>query len=273
MVRLLRSFFYKLFRDMTFRIIAIVGVVLAVILTLINCFLMKELGSGAYCLITSISPSQNYGIAIPVNLAIFLTLLFTQGIIRNQIIVGNSKTKVYFSLLIGGVVFTLSLVLLYVGLCTALGSIFKGFYAGAITSNIISGECVAKIIFITIINYILIATFATCIASLFKNTGVAIPLTIVPIIMFSIIAMIMVLLNAENSSGTKIVPQEVIEASKYLNPQHLMGSISGLSSLVMSSGKLTISNQDFFIGIANNIVYILIFGGLGLFAFNKMDLK
>ena len=79
MARLLKSFYYKLFHDATFKITAIIGMGLAVILTVLYLVIdyVAYKGqffscTGAYALINSFNPVQNYGLAIPINLIIFI---------------------------------------------------------------------------------------------------------------------------------------------------------------------------------------------------------
>ena len=133
MARLMRAFFYRISKDITFKITLIVGAGMAVFMTLLYLILQSAIGdgvkmlSGQGMLISSFSPAQNFGIAIPINLISFIYLEFSQGSIRNKIIAGHSKAKIYASLFLSGLVFAFSLLLVYVGLCTALGSIFGGF--------------------------------------------------------------------------------------------------------------------------------------------------
>jgi len=272
MGRLLKSFFYKLFRDNTFRIVAIIGVCLAVVLTIINCNGVESfMGSGAYCFISSISPSQNFGIAIPINLSIFLTLLFGQGIIRNQVIVGNSKTKIFFSLLIGGSIFNLILIALYVGICTGLGSAIKGFYNGIFKETLLPAESIIKIVVVTIVNYILLAVYTVFITSIFKTPGASISLVLIPIILFSILSMVLTIIGKDPSSP---IPTWLIEANKYINPQYLIGRLTGLLNVLMNDSKqIAVTTQEFIIGIVNNVVYIILFSGFGCLIFNKRELK
>ena len=46
-----------------------------------------KVATGQSMLVFSMSPAQNFGIAIPINLAVFIVLEFTQGTIRNKVIV------------------------------------------------------------------------------------------------------------------------------------------------------------------------------------------
>ena len=113
MQRLFNAFLFKIRKDATFRITLIIGAALAVFMTVLYGLLEKFAGSngikyldGQSMLLNSMSPVQNYGIAIPVNLISFTCLEFTQGTIRNKIIAGNSKFKIYASLCLSGLIFS-----------------------------------------------------------------------------------------------------------------------------------------------------------------------
>ena len=137
MGRLIKSFFFKLSRDLTFRIILIIGAGLAFLMTglyLLIDLSVETLGgqelkflTGPNMLLTSFNPVDNFGLAIPICLITFICLEFTQGTIRNKIIAGHSKFKIYSALVISGLVLAFSLLFVYAGLCTLLGTIFGGF--------------------------------------------------------------------------------------------------------------------------------------------------
>ena len=131
MANLFKAFLFKLRRDLTFKITLIIGATVAIFMTLIYFLIGRvmdmRLLTGETMLLVSLSPAQNFGIAVPVNLITFTILEFSQGSIRNKIIAGHSKGKIYISLCINGLVFAFSLITIYTLLCFSLGSIFGGF--------------------------------------------------------------------------------------------------------------------------------------------------
>ena len=102
MRNLFKAFLFRLRKDITFKVTLFIGIGLAVLFTLIYLAIdlaAKALAEGDYqfmfctgqnLFIGSLSPAQNYGLAIPVNLISFTVLEFTQGSIRNKIIAGIS---------------------------------------------------------------------------------------------------------------------------------------------------------------------------------------
>lgn len=274
MAHLLKSFFYKLINDITFRITAIIGVALAILMTILYSVFIKDImGSGAYMLSFSVNPFQNFGIAIPVNLVIFTTLLFSQGIIRNQIIVGNSKTKVYLSLLIGGVVFTLSLLTIYVGVCVGLSTIIGGFLPsikGTVIESFVSPTTIVQIIVIAITSNIVIASYSIFIATGIRNSGPCIPLSIVPTILLGVFAMMINLLGSLEGLN---IPQWLVMVNKIANPFNITSSISYTATIASGQPQIVIPQEDFVFNLINNIVYIVVFSCFGVISFNKKDIK
>ena len=77
MSRLLKAFFYRMSKDLAFRITLIIGcgiaLILSVILLVADLMMDMEgikLLTGHGMLTMSLNPAQNYGIAIPINVAI-----------------------------------------------------------------------------------------------------------------------------------------------------------------------------------------------------------
>ena len=122
------AYLYKLRRDLAFRITLIIGGGLALFTSLLylglSFLLESKMVSGAQMFIGSLSPTQNFGLAVPINLITFTVMEFSQGGIRNKIIGGHSKAQVYTSLLLNGLVFTFSLMIIYSLLCLGLGFAF-----------------------------------------------------------------------------------------------------------------------------------------------------
>ena len=137
MGRLFKAFFFKLSRDLTFRIVLIIGAGIAFFVTAL--YLLIDLGieglagesikflTGPNMLLTSLNPVDNFGLAIPICLITFTCLEFSQGTIRNKIIAGHSKFQIYASLVLSGLVLTFALLIVYTGICTLIGIVFGGF--------------------------------------------------------------------------------------------------------------------------------------------------
>ena len=235
MVRLLKSFFYKISKDITFRITLIIGAGIAVLMTLLYLGLQLAMGdeaggkllTGQGMLISSFSPAQNFGISIPINVISFVVLEFTQGTIRNKIIAGHSKFKVYTSLYLSGLVFAFSLLFVYVGLCTALGSIFGGFdpngtaMIGTSIGGKVSGEFIIKFVVLSLLAYTSIVSFTVFFATLFRTMGPSIPVIILAIMGCYLLSMIMnvVQLTLESETSISIMTDELAKLAASLKEQ------------------------------------------------------
>lgn len=282
MGNLFKAFLFKLRKDLTFRITLFIGLGLAVLMTLIYLGIdlaVKALEedpssykfvfcTGQNLFINSLSPAQNFGIAIPINLITFTVLEFTQGTIRNKIIAGNSKTKIYFSLILSGLVFTFVLIITYSLLCLGLGSIFGGFDINGVTmSGKLNPEFFWKLILLSVLAYILITVATIFFATLLRNVGPCIPIVILLLLGCYLISTIFntIGLLGEEIKGIKVAAK-VMEV---INPIYSL-STAGVDP---QTGLITITNEGLWWEIGNNIVYTGLFLGFGLLIFKKRDVK
>ena len=300
----MRAFFYRISKDITFRITLIVGAGMAVFMTLLYLILQNAVGdgmkmlSGQGMLISSFSPAQNFGIAIPINLISFTYLEFSQGSIRNKIIAGHSKAKIYASLFLSGLVFAFSLLIVYVGLCTALGSIFGGFdpngmAVGGTTSlgMIVSPAYLWKFVILAFLSYLTIVSFTVFIATVFRSMGPSIPVVMLVVMGAYLIPMIL----GAISSGLTMSAQAAYVAEFHQTPtmEELRSydetvktfiDISNVLKVVdpfygiaatetTMEGVAVIDNLTLFGGIASSIVYSTLFFLAGMNIFRKRDVK
>lgn len=274
MAKLMRAFFFKLKRDLTFRITLFVGIGLSIFLTFLYKMIDLTVDTALMCtgqnmLVTSLSPAQNFGIAIPVNLISFTVLEFTQGTIRNKIIAGNSKTKIYLSLFLNGLIFSIILLVLYVGMCTALGSIFGGFDANGRAGSALM-QCTPKylirLIILTLVCYISITAFAVFVAVLVRQIGGCIPIVIIIILACSLSSSFIPLATQGNETVTNIL--------SIVNPLY---GVCALALGPLESGEgviaMTMTDLAFYGGISSNLFYAFIFNFFGILIFKKRDVK
>lgn len=299
MIKLFNAFMFKLTRDLTFRIMLIIGASLAVITATIFFILDKtgaaasmdpsagfKFASGQSMLVFSMSPAQNFGIAIPINLASFIVLEFTQGTIRNKVIVGNSKFKIYGSTFLCGLVFAIAIMLVYVGVCFGLGCLLGGFDSNAMafTSSgvgYVSPTFLIRLVTVTLVSYLTIVALTTFIATLFRNVGPCIPLIIIPIIALSMFSMITTsaLMAAEFGDIDVTILETLKNISKIVNPLHAATGYEVDTQIILEGAtpvaKTTfiMADDTFVAAIINNLIYCALFFGLGAFIFYKRDIK
>ena len=300
----MRAFFYRISKDITFRITLIVGAGMAVFMTLLYLILQNAIGdgmkmlSGQGMLISSFSPAQNFGIAIPINLISFIYLEFSQGSIRNKIIAGHSKSKIYASLFLSGLVFAFSLLIVYVGLCTALGSIFGGFdpngmaVAGTTSLGmIVSPAYLWKFVILAFLSYLTIVSFTVFIATVFRSMGPSIPVVMLVVMGAYLIPMI---LGAISSGLTMSAQATYVEqyhqtptmeelrsydetVKTFMDITNVLKVVDPFYGIAATEttmeGVAVIDNLTLFGGIASNIVYSTLFFLAGMNIFRKRDVK
>ena len=288
MGRLIKSFFFKLTRDLTFRIVLIIGAGLAFLMT--GLYLLIDLGLGTFgenikflsgpnMLLTSLSPVDNFGLAIPICLITFICLEFSQGTIRNKIIAGHSKFKIYSALMISGLILTFSLLLVYVGLCTLLGTIFGGFDLEQpivlLTLTILGaysdGVYIAQMLVTAIVVYISIVSYTIFFAALFRNIGPCIPVFIIALLMLSVVGSMVAMI------GDALENEALVNFVKIVDPLYVLSGGGTTESYVVVNDTpkayVSIETGAFVATIVNNLVYAALFFVGGAFIFIKRDVK
>lgn len=288
MGRLIKSFFFKLTRDLTFRIVLIIGAGLAFLMT--GLYLLIDLGLGTFgenikflsgpnMLLTSLSPVDNFGLAIPICLITFICLEFSQGTIRNKIIAGHSKFKIYSALMISGLILTFSLLLVYVGLCTLLGTIFGGFDLEQpivlLTLTILGaysdGVYIAQMLVTAIVVYISIVSYTIFFAALFRNIGPCIPVVIIALLMLSVGGSMVAMI------GDALENEALVNFVKIVDPLYVLSGGGTTESYVVVNDTpkayVSIETGAFVATIVNNLVYAALFFVGGAFIFIKRDVK
>lgn len=296
MGRLIKSFFFKLSRDLTFRITLIIGAGIAFFMTAL--FLLIDIGLGSFngesdvgikmltgpnMLLSSFSPVDNFGLAIPINLITFICLEFSQGTIRNKIIAGHSKFKIYTALCLSGLVLTFSLLFVYAGLCTLLGTIFGGFNLNDPIMNMSSlaaiaamgayadGMYIFQMIIVAIVVYICIVAFTVFFATLFRNIGPCIPVIIIVLIMLSVGGSMISLI------GDALENEALVNFVKIVDPLFVISGGGLKSNLFIENDVaktyVSIESGSFIATIINNLVYAAAFYVGGVFIFMKRDVK
>ena len=294
MGRLFKAFFFKLSKDLAFRITLIIGAGLAILMT--GLYLLIDLGLGTFgetglkfltgpnMLLSSLSPVDNFGLAIPINLITFVCLEFSQGTIRNKIIAGHSKFKIYSALVISGLILAFSLLTVYVGLCTLLGTIFGGFnlddptinmtsIASMMGSGYTSSWYIWQMLITAIVVYICIVSFTVFFAALFRNIGPCIPIVIISLMILSVGgSLVSMIAGALENDG-------LVNFVKAVDPLFVIsGGGSATEYATDSTGEnliayTVVETSAFICTIINNLVYAGIFFAGGALIFKKRDVK
>lgn len=305
MGNLFKAFFFKIKKDLSFRITLFIGlgfsILFPLILFLIDLGISALDGSGTIhhmictgqgLLIASWSPVQNFGLAIPINLITFTVLEFTNGTIRNKIISGYSKTKIYLGLYFTGLLYTLALISAYVLICFGLGCALGGgfnpngetFLLSSMTSGNITPEFIWKVIVLSLLAYTVIASMTIFFSSLFRNIGPSIPVVIVLLMICSLmstISQVLVLFGegGEDASSMGRLMKTLGDLLKAINPVHsiLVFDTNTTTEMVNEEVQfhttIGISWNSFWTEVTNNLIYIALFFVGGLLIFKKRDVK
>lgn len=274
MNNIIKSALYKLLRDWTFRITLIVGVALAIGMNLvyvgIDAFAGEVLGqtcNGQSFFITSLSPTQNFGLAVPINLIVFTIGEFNCGTIRNKIIAGNKRSSIYLSLFLIGLIFTFSLLIVYFGISVGLASIIGGFDPNGTTGllgYLFNKDWLWQFPLMAISTYIFICSFTVFISCLTRNIGGAMPIVIITVVFLYFLPTITVLKNLfDYEQGAAID----LGIQGWLNPF----TTFGLFGAQIVNPNLV---ENWFVpSIVTPLYWSALFVFLGILLFKKIDVK
>ena len=275
MLRILYASLYKLFRDITFKVTLIIGIVLAILTNLLYFAIAKigdiELGSvlfsGETALINSLSPTSNFGLTVPINLVVFTIGEFTYGTIRNKIIAGHKKSSIYLSLLAIGFVFTTVLMVAYCFLSWAFGSMLGGMHAEGV-----SGETIGFVILYGFFAYVFIMTLSVFIASLIRSIGGSLPVIIILLLFLGLVPTIINISAIFGSSNGNLIDYLPARIAMWIDPLFMIGlySSSVMSMLITDTDNVT---EMIVAGIVVPVYWSVIFGVLGLKLFQYRDIK
>lgn len=285
MLRLFKAFLFRLRRDLTFRITLFIGIGMAVLMTLLYLGLQLLLSAdgmqvklltGSSMLISSLSPAQNFGIAVPINLISFTIVEFTHGTIRNKVIAGNSKGKIYASLFLSGLVFSIALMTVYASLCTLLGTIFGGFDpddgVGVTVSMSMgshySGQFIFRMILVAVVCYVSISSFAVFIATLIRQIGGAIPIVLIGVLAVYLLGTIVSTMAAYDNSLDVLV-----QIVRWADPLYALSEQETIMDEATGKAMTYMRDDTFIAALVNNAAYACAFFAAGFFIFRKRDIK
>ena len=208
---------------------------------------------------SSFSVSQNVGLIIPIFTGILVMGDIRNGTVRSKIIIGKSRTKIYFSALIVSVSFCVGMALASFLSTTGASLIFFKYgytFDGAELWNY------SKALIIGLLTFAYIATLATFIALSTKSIPLTIVFTLIVVVGLSLVCSLAFLVP-EDSNYIYIF---------YLMPTYGTSQISS-SLAVLSGGSELLTNKIFFFCLGSLLGFSAINTALGVLIFNKADLK
>lgn len=218
--------------------------------------LTGEMFNGKLIIAGSFSLSNNLGLVIPIFSSLFICQDISNGTLRNKIIIGENRKKIYLSHLVTTVIFNVAASIVYLIFNVVFSSLFFGYGSAIDGSEILY----LFYFFITgIFTFAYIATVSAFFAMTLRSVAPTIIFTVLVGMGLSVILSLVQLLNIEK-----------VKYIMYLIPTFsntVYGSTMSLFGPLPSGAALFIEG----------VLSYIIFGGLntlfGILIFKKKDLK
>lgn len=275
---LLRADFKRVLKDKLLIVMGIVAVVFALINPLLYAAIFSEaeimadeMGMGMFAdlisgkaqFFSAFSLGNNVGLIAPVLLAIALCKDFSFGTVRNKIIAGKSRTAIFLSLFVTCAVVLVAVMLLHAFITLGVSLIFFDYQSTAFTVSDFWFFMESLAFELLVLLYA--AALLSCLCACMKNVGLVIVLYIA-------------LTFVQTIAGS--ITQTVVSLSD------LMDGSERLISVMRFLDRINVGNASVYIGRGTgysleDVLYLTIpasaelfaFLGLGLWKFNKKDLK
>jgi len=222
--------------------------------------LFESLFKARDLMFSTFSLSSNVGLVIPIFTGILVMADIRNGTVRNKIIIGKSRTKIYFSQLIVSVSFCVAMSLVSFLVMTS-GSLI--FFKYGYTFNASEAWNFSKALIIGVLSFIYVATLATFIALSTKSMPLTIVFTLLVVVGLSLVCSLAFLVP-EDSNYIYIF---------YLLPTFGASSISSSTLSLLTGSNDLLSNKVFFFCLGSLLGFSTFNTALGIFIFNKADLK
>ena len=278
MTGLLKADFRRVFRDKLLLIMGILAVAFALITPLLysvlfsgneamNDPMVEEMLSGYISakaqFFGSFSLGNNLGLIAPVLLAIVLRKDFSFGTIRNKIIAGKSRSAIYMSLFTTCSVVIIAVMLLHAFITLGLSLVFFDYQATPFTLS--DFWYFLESLAFDLLTLLFVSALLSWLCASMKNVGLVIVLyvaiTFFLVMAGSIIQVVITVMEELGGSENTIAVLRFIDRINIGNAAAHIGT--GTSYSLEDVLYLTVPS----------IVGILGFTGLGLWRFNKKDLK
>lgn len=194
MRELLKTDLRRIVKDKLFLVVCILGAVFAVFTPLLykGLSLVVDLegdllglfASTKSIFFTSFSPSGNYGMILPILLVIVLCKDFSYGTVRNKIICGKSRTKIFLSMLLSGMIVMCGAMLAQALLTLGVSLCFFPYQTEAFTVETL-GYALLSVLFSVLI-YVFISSVICLLSVCMKSVGLAVVLYFAINLFFSI---------------------------------------------------------------------------------------
>lgn len=275
MSKLLLSDLKRIIKDKLFLVVCIIGIAFAIITPLLYyiifgsmedmpeldmmgiSFTAKSIFFGAF------SPSNNFGLMLPVFVSIIIFKDFSYGTIRNKIISGHSRTSIFISIFISSFITLFSLILLHALLTLGFSLILTSYQT---TPFVIKDfwyllESLGYIL----LAYLFMAALISFLSVSMKNMGLT-------IVSYIAVAMGLIIIGSILQMG--IIAFEIsgnetgVSILTFINKINIFNN---LTSIVGYSNDYSLTDSLYL--ILSPLISVTLLSGLGLLVMNKKDIK
>ena len=222
--------------------------------------IVVEFIRGRDLMFSTFSLSSNAGLIIPIFAGILIMADIRNGTVRNKVIIGKSKTKIYFSQLIVSISFCVAMILVSFLVTVGGGLIFFKYgykFDGAEAWNFF------RALIIGLLTFAYVASLSTFIALSTKSMPLTIVFTLLVALGLSLICSLSFLVP----EGNKLI------YVFYLMPTYGVSMISSSTIALLSGEGTLLTNEIFIYCLISLLGFSVINTALGILIFNKADLK
>ena len=268
MFKLLKTDFKRILCDKLFLVLCIIGGAFAVFTPLLYKILFSAIGAEELLFMTvnakslfftAFSPSDNFGLILPILLAIILCKDFSHGTVRNKLICGYSRKTVFLSMYIACATTICVLILCYALINLFVALMFLEYQATAFTIADF-GYLMLSVLFEMLI-YLFVAALVCFYISFAKNVGLVIVLYVGTMFFFLIVGVVASIAFVFTDPANTAL-YSFMEILTFANP---FASSIGTGTEYKASQVLSV--------VLTNLIGGGAFAFFGLSIFKKRDLK
>ncbi len=275
MTNVLKTDLKRAVKDKLFIVLCIIAVAFAVVTPLLykGIFLLLEfdaealkelemlgLGINAKSMFfSSFSLGNNFGLILPIFVAIILCKDFSHGTIRNKIICGKSRTSIYFSLFFTCVILMFAFILAHAFLTLLVSLIFFDYQSAAFTASDF-GYFVASIA-LELLVYLLVSAILVFFVAFMKNAGIS-------IVMYFVVSFVMIIVGS--IVQTAFLFADPNDAS--YGVLEFFNTANAFTTTAIGTGT-SYDGKDILSIVLPNALLAALVTFLGLLFFRKKDLK
>ena len=268
MRKLIKTDFKRILKDKLLIVLCVIGGAFAVFTPLLYKILFSVIGAedvlgmtvnAKSLFFTAFSPSDNFGLILPILLAIILCKDFNHGTVRNKLICGYSRKSVFLSMYITCATVICALILCYALINLFVSLIFLNYQATPFTMADF-WYLIVSILFEMLI-YLFISAILCFFVSIAKNVGLAIVFYVGAMFFFVIVGLVVSIAIMFTDPST--VAYNVIEYFVVANP--FMPTVIGSGVEYKLSEVLSI--------VLTNLIGGALLTLFGAIIFTKKDLK